>query len=681
MGIPSYGVDYEGQYDWLQIGTLTVANGVLAVTGRDNASVDDLADANKVIWRPDNGTAAALIRFRVGAVASDGDTNVIEVYAAKGADYYTRIGTLTTAVGAQDWSSGHFIDEIAITNEKWSHGIRVENVTDEIGRVYLNTGGFDRFLFVASTLATPCTLYIDIVRLDKQIPLEAEILSAIVNITGGPLVTVDLSDVVSTISNMHTDLENQNSSILTSLDTLEDAISDGISNIVDQNSSMLTDLTGLANQNSSLLTSLDVLEDAISDGISDLVDQNSSIMTDIGTLETAVSAGISDLVDQLSSLMTDTEAVDAAVDLVTVEVSDAASQLKSVLKETLDFSNATSAYNVVEEVSGIHSQAVLNVAAVAAVEGEVKSAADSIISTLVLHEAGVRSGIRSVMTDNETAMRSGVTSALSNVVSELIVNDDLIEVGIRSGVKSALVVNEAGIRSGVESALSTLIATTNTTVNLATAAIEDDVESVHSIIKRTQMSATNSDLWIEDIASATDGTRLEVSNAISNLKDAVDLTTTEVSDAASGISAQNSSIMTAIQAADATLTIMAMDSAQSGMFSTLEDDVELVQSAVDSVHSVLLAGTTVVSSGGGTEKITIPADPFQVAGAAQACREVIIYCPSGNVGITYLQIGAVADADDLPLHEDVWLSIPINNTNLLNFFGTAADKVYLLWRN
>ena len=87
------------------------------------------------------------------------------------------------------------------------------------------------------------------------------------------------------------------------------------------------------------------------------------------------------------------------------------------------------------------------------------------------------------------------------------------------------------------------------------------------------------------------------------------------------------------------------------------------------------------STAGGTEKLTIPGDPFQVPGSAQTCREILIYVPSGNVGTTYLNIGAVADADDLQLQEDVWLSAPFSNTNLLNFFGTADDVVHLLWRN
>jgi len=208
LGLPNYCADFERQYDWTQIGTITVQNAVLGVDGRDNASVADIAAANKVIWSPDDGTAAALIRFRVGSTASDGDSNVIQVYGAKGADYYTRLGTLTTLVGAQDWSSGHFIDSIVLTNERWSHGIRVETTVDEMGRVSINVPGYDRFLFIASTLATPCTLYIDVARLDKRIDMAVEIHSVLTAVEAGT-------------SNLESQMETQESQLETVESELE----------------------------------------------------------------------------------------------------------------------------------------------------------------------------------------------------------------------------------------------------------------------------------------------------------------------------------------------------------------------------------------------------------------------------------------------------------------------------
>jgi len=113
----------------------------------------------------------------------------------------------------------------------------------------------------------------------------------------------------------------------------------------------------------------------------------------------------------------------------------------------------------------------------------------------------------------------------------------------------------------------------------------------------------------------------------------------------------------------------------------IDTDTTKISSQLETQETILEAGTDYVSTGGGTEKVTIPADPFQVAGSAQACREVRVFCPSANAAAVYLQIGAVADADDIALEEDTWLTIPISNTNLLNFFGAQNDIVNLLWRN
>lgn len=85
------------------------------------------------------------------------------------------------------------------------------------------------------------------------------------------------------------------------------------------------------------------------------------------------------------------------------------------------------------------------------------------------------------------------------------------------------------------------------------------------------------------------------------------------------------------------------------------------------------------STGGGTQKLTIPADPFQVAGSAQACRSVLVVHTSDNA--VYMNLGAVADADDFPIPKNVVIPVPIDNCSKLNFFGTAADTIRLLWRN
>lgn len=85
------------------------------------------------------------------------------------------------------------------------------------------------------------------------------------------------------------------------------------------------------------------------------------------------------------------------------------------------------------------------------------------------------------------------------------------------------------------------------------------------------------------------------------------------------------------------------------------------------------------STTGGTQKLTIPADPFQVAGSDQACRSVLVVHSSDNA--VYMNIGAVADADKFIIPKNAVIPIPIDNCSKLNFFGTAADTIRLLWRN
>jgi len=94
----------------------------------------------------------------------------------------------------------------------------------------------------------------------------------------------------------------------------------------------------------------------------------------------------------------------------------------------------------------------------------------------------------------------------------------------------------------------------------------------------------------------------------------------------------------------------------------------------------------VVSGAFGVEVITLAATTFTGQGADQPCREVIVW---GELDKT-IKIGesAAAAAAGVPLLTGVaasatgqYLRIPITNTNLLYFKGTAEDDVYLLWRS
>jgi len=98
---------------WIEAGSITVQNADLGVTGRDVATVDALATANTIkLIPPSPGPYAMLLRFR-----SDGAENVddvLQLYAARGNDFYNRIAQLTTVVGTGDTATStiHFIDTI-----------------------------------------------------------------------------------------------------------------------------------------------------------------------------------------------------------------------------------------------------------------------------------------------------------------------------------------------------------------------------------------------------------------------------------------------------------------------------------------------------------------------------------------------------------------------------------------
>ena len=175
MGLPAYHAKFEGQYEWQNEATgITVANGALAVDGRDYTTVDAIADANKKIITLDDGTAAIEVRVRTDG--AEDDSNVLQVYAMRGdSDHYQRVCQLTVLQGKQDCSVGHFGDEFTLANDAWHNianiraQVGVQTVTDEIGRFRMNTLGYKKILFVVSTLdASTTTVYVDWCRRDLE---------------------------------------------------------------------------------------------------------------------------------------------------------------------------------------------------------------------------------------------------------------------------------------------------------------------------------------------------------------------------------------------------------------------------------------------------------------------------------------------------------------------------------
>lgn len=91
--------------------------------------------------------------------------------------------------------------------------------------------------------------------------------------------------------------------------------------------------------------------------------------------------------------------------------------------------------------------------------------------------------------------------------------------------------------------------------------------------------------------------------------------------------------------------------------------------------------TDVVSGEFGTEVITLDSDGLG-QGSDQGCRSITILVEEAK-DVTFGE-SVLAAASGVPLPNGVSthpLELPVSNTNKLYFKGTAADKVFLIWRS
>ena len=150
---------------WNDVGSITVENAALAVTGRDWDTVNAIAAANKVqIELRDPIPYALLFRFRADG-AADLDS-VLQVYAARGEDHFHRIGQLTITTGTQDTGTAtiHFVDTITPAREDALFDGEESDLAEMIAHYYVRTLGFDKFVFIASDLDST-TVYVDVAQL------------------------------------------------------------------------------------------------------------------------------------------------------------------------------------------------------------------------------------------------------------------------------------------------------------------------------------------------------------------------------------------------------------------------------------------------------------------------------------------------------------------------------------
>jgi hypothetical protein len=129
-------------------------------TDKSASTTHALATAYTALIQPDEGVVAMEMRFRVDG--SDGDSNVLELYAMAGADdHYTRIATLTLTAGTQTDGTYLFCDTVVITNEFWIDDIiAISDAGNNIAKVALNLQGYTHFALIASTLNSTA-VYVD----------------------------------------------------------------------------------------------------------------------------------------------------------------------------------------------------------------------------------------------------------------------------------------------------------------------------------------------------------------------------------------------------------------------------------------------------------------------------------------------------------------------------------------
>ena len=148
---------------WNCAGSITSEQAELPVTARDVATVDALAATKTIkLTPPLPGPYAMLLRFR--ADGAENLDSVLQMYAARGNDFYSRVAqlTITTGTGDTNVSTIHFVDTITPAEEDGHYDAEEQNRTDNrTAHYYCRVFGNDRFIILASDLDST-TVYCDV---------------------------------------------------------------------------------------------------------------------------------------------------------------------------------------------------------------------------------------------------------------------------------------------------------------------------------------------------------------------------------------------------------------------------------------------------------------------------------------------------------------------------------------
>ncbi len=154
MGTKIFTEEAQTQRSWNRISpNLTTAQATLG-TDASKATVEALTATGLCIYEIPHDASAGSFRFHTDA---DGDSNVVEVWALRGNDHYQLVQIIELTGGKQlDGDVGVFCDTLAFTASKevWPTAMAASSqATDSIAMFSLNFHGYEKLLFIATTLA------------------------------------------------------------------------------------------------------------------------------------------------------------------------------------------------------------------------------------------------------------------------------------------------------------------------------------------------------------------------------------------------------------------------------------------------------------------------------------------------------------------------------------------------
>lgn len=144
-----YNEEFQFDYKWKGLGDTIDGTASISATDKSEDTVEALTCAVDEI---ESGTVA--VNYRFLGNGSNNDSNVLDVYAMRGSDHYTRVGTVTLTLGQCVYNSTYDIHDTAvISNEQWPTSIGVASpANDDAASISINTHGYSKILFLATTL-------------------------------------------------------------------------------------------------------------------------------------------------------------------------------------------------------------------------------------------------------------------------------------------------------------------------------------------------------------------------------------------------------------------------------------------------------------------------------------------------------------------------------------------------